>query len=51
MPDKTIKYTDLVSRIKVLIDKEIGLIGNLANTSAAIKEEFDFLWVGFYIGS
>jgi len=49
MPDKTIKYTDLVSRIKVLIDKEIGLIGNLANTSAAIKEEFDFLWVGFYI--
>ena len=25
------------------------MIGNLANTSAAIKEEFGFLWVGFYL--
>jgi GAF domain-containing protein len=49
MTDKTIKYTDLVPRIKALIDKEIGLVGNLANTSAAIMEEFGFLWVGFYM--
>jgi GAF domain-containing protein len=40
MSDKTIKYTGLVPKIKALIDKEIGLVGNLANTSAAIKEEF-----------
>ena len=49
MSDKFIKYTGLVPKIKALIDKEIGLVGNLANTSAAIKEEFGFLWVGFYL--
>ena len=49
MSDKTIKYTSLAPKIKALIDKEIGLVGNLANTSAAIKEEFGFLWVGFYL--
>jgi len=49
MSDKVSKYASLVPRIKALIDRKIGLVGNLANISAAIKEEFGFLWVGFYL--
>ena len=49
MSDKVSKYASLVPRIKALIDRQIGLVGNLANIAAAIKEEFDFLWVGFYL--
>ena len=49
MSDKRSKYLNLVLKIKGLIDKEIGLVGNLANISAAINEDFDFLWVGFYL--
>ncbi|MBL4752125.1 MAG: GAF domain-containing protein [Flavobacteriales bacterium] len=49
MSDKVSKYAGLVPRIKALIDRKIGLVGNLANISAAIKDEFDFWWVGFYL--
>ncbi len=51
MNDKLSSYNSLLSRINALIDKEVGLIANLANISAAIKEEFDFLWIGFYLVS
>ena len=49
MSDKTSKYRGLVPKIKALIDREAGLIANLANISAALAEEFSFLWVGFYL--
>lgn len=49
MSDKSEKYCALVPKIKALIDSEAGLIANLANISAAITEEFRFLWVGFYL--
>ncbi|MBL4736178.1 MAG: GAF domain-containing protein [Flavobacteriales bacterium] len=49
MSDKTSKYRGLVPEIKALIDREAGLIANLANISAALAEEFSFLWVGFYL--
>ncbi len=46
---KTEKYQSLLPQIKALIEGEDDVIANLANVSAALKEYFDFLWVGFYL--
>jgi GAF domain-containing protein len=43
------KYTSLLPQIESLITVEPNLIANLANTSAALKQAFDFFWVGFYL--
>ena len=43
------KYITLLPQIYALIDGEIDLIANLANVTAALKETFNFFWVGFYI--
>ncbi len=43
------KYISLSPQIKALIDGETDLIANLANVSAALKEAFNFFWIGFYI--
>ena len=42
-------YISLTPQIKALIDGEVDLVANLANVAAALKEAFDFFWVGFYI--
>ena len=36
-------------QIKGLMDGEPDLIANLSNIVAALKEQFGWLWVGFYI--
>ena len=46
---KTEIYQSLLPQIKALIDGEPDLIANLANISAALKEQFNWLWVGFYL--
>lgn len=43
------KYISLSSQIKSLIEGESDLTANLANVAAALKQTFNFLWVGFYI--
>lgn len=43
------KYISLVPQIKSLLEGETDLIANMANVSAALKEAFNFFWVGFYI--
>ena len=43
------KYEMLFPQIKALLEGEPDLIANLANIAAALKEQFNFLWVGFYI--
>lgn len=43
------QYKSLVPQIKALITGEDDLIANLGNVTAALKEQFDWLWVGFYI--
>jgi GAF domain-containing protein len=43
------KYEMLLKQIKGLIEGESNLVANLANVSAALKETFNFLWVGFYL--
>lgn len=42
-------YEGLIPQIKALIEGEVDLVANLANVSAALKEAFDFFWVGFYL--
>ena len=43
------QYQTLLPQIKALIEGEPDLIANLANICAALKEQFGWLWVGFYI--
>lgn len=43
------QYKSLVPQIKGLLTGERDLIANLANISAALKEQFNFFWVGFYL--
>jgi L-methionine (R)-S-oxide reductase len=41
-------YKSINAQIFALIDGEPDLIANLANITAALKEQFGWLWVGFY---
>ena len=43
------QYESLIPQIKGLLYGEDDLIANLANVAAALKEQFNWLWVGFYI--
>jgi len=43
------QYEALIPQIKGLIEGETDLIANLANIAAALKEQFNWLWVGFYL--
>ena len=43
------QYESLVPQIKALLEGEPDLIANLANISGALKEQFNWLWIGFYL--
>lgn len=43
------RYQSLLPQLKSLLDGETDPIANYANLSAALKQAFDFFWVGFYI--
>ena len=43
------QYKSLLQQIKGLLEGETDLIANLANITAALKEQFGWLWVGFYL--
>ena len=43
------QYQTLLPQIKALIEGEPDLIANLANVCAALKEQFNWWWVGFYL--
>ena len=46
---KAEQYQSLLPQIKALITGEPDLVANLANICAALKEQFGWLWVGFYL--
>jgi GAF domain-containing protein len=46
---KAEQYRDLLPQISALTEGEPDLIANLANTVAALKEQFNWWWVGFYL--
>jgi len=43
------KYQSIIPQIKALVEGEDDLIANLANVCAALKEQFGWFWVGFYL--
>ena len=43
------QYVELIPQIAALIEGEPDLIANLANICAALKEQFEWLWIGFYL--
>ena len=43
------QYKTILPQINALIDGEPDLIANLANICGALKEQFNWLWVGFYL--
>ena len=43
------QYQALIPQIKGLLEGETDLIANLANVAAALKEQFGWFWVGFYL--
>ena len=43
------QYQSLIPQIQGLLTGEDDLIANLANVCAALKEQFNWLWVGFYM--
>lgn len=47
--NKEQQYQSLLPQIEALLAGEDDLIANLANVAAALKEQFDWLWVGFYL--
>ncbi len=47
--DKKEQYLSLIPQIEALLYGEADLIANLANVSAALKEQFKWFWVGFYL--
>ena len=42
------QYSGLFPQIKALLDGEPDMIANMANVAAALKEQFNWLWIGFY---
>ncbi|MDQ2745696.1 MAG: GAF domain-containing protein [Acidobacteriota bacterium] len=42
-------YDEIAPQIAALVSGESDLTANLANIAAALKEAFDFFWVGFYV--
>ena len=47
--NRTEQYQSLIPQVKGLLQGENDLIANLANVAAALKEQFSWLWVGFYL--
>ncbi|ANH80718.1 diguanylate cyclase [Niabella ginsenosidivorans] len=43
------QYQSLLPQISAIIEGEPDLIANLSNITAALKEQFNWWWVGFYL--
>ena len=46
--NRTARYSELLPQLKALLEAENDTIVLYANIAAALKEAFDFFWVGFY---
>ena len=43
------QYELLIAHFEAVLDEEAGQIANMANMCAMLKEQFNWLWVGFYL--
>lgn len=46
---KTDQYQSLLPQIRALVEGETDRVANLANIAAALRQQFGWLWVGFYL--
>src|SRR5690348_11745122 len=46
---KSEQYAALLPQIRALTEGESDAVSNLANIAAALKEQFGWFWVGFYL--
>ena len=47
--DKKEQYASLMPQVRGLLKGETDIVANMANLVAALKEQFNFFWVGFYL--
>ncbi len=47
--NKADQYHSLIPQIEALLHGETDLVANMANMVAALKEQFKWFWVGFYL--
>jgi GAF domain-containing protein len=47
--DKATQYQSLIPQIEGLLQGETDIVANLGNICAALKEQFKWFWVGFYL--
>jgi GAF domain-containing protein len=47
--NKAEQYQALLPQIKALLQDEPDLVANMGNVCAALKEQFGWLWIGFYL--
>lgn len=43
------QYQSIIPQIDALLNGEADFVANLANVAAALKEQFNWFWVGFYL--
>lgn len=43
------QYRSLLTQIKAVVEDENDLVANLANVCACLKQQFGWLWIGFYL--
>lgn len=46
---KSEQYETLIPQIEALLHGETDLVANLGNITAALKQQFNWFWVGFYL--
>jgi L-methionine (R)-S-oxide reductase len=46
---KTDQYQSLLPQVRALVEGETDRVANLANIVAALRQQFGWLWVGFYL--
>ncbi|SER20849.1 GAF domain-containing protein [Pedobacter rhizosphaerae] len=47
--NKEEQYVSLIPQIEALLTGEDDFVANMANVAAALKEQFNWFWVGFYL--
>ncbi|CAM4420345.1 hypothetical protein F901_01587 [Acinetobacter dispersus] len=46
---KAEQYQSIIPQIQAIVEDESDVIANLANICAALKQQFGWFWIGFYL--
>lgn len=46
---KVEQYQSILPQIQAIVEDELDVIANLANICAALKQQFGWFWIGFYL--